>query len=248
MRIHVLSDLHLEVRPYEAAQVEADVVVLAGDIANGAPAIEWAARSFTQPVLFVSGNHEAWEDELGRATSDIAAAARGTNVRVLDCGSAVISGVRFLGCTLWTDFSLESEATRPDVIERSRRYNPDHEMIRLGARWFTPEDSIRLHREQLAWLQGQLAEPHTGSTVAITHFAPHPRSIAAQFDKHPANPGFVLDLDRMMGKDSGGPALWIHGHTHTAFDYDVRGTRVVCNPRGYPEEQTGFDPGFTVTL
>jgi hypothetical protein len=26
--------------------------------------------------------------------------------------------------------------------------------------------------------------------------------------------------------------LWIHGHTHTSFDYEARGTRVVCNPRG----------------
>ncbi len=248
MRIHVLSDLHLEVRPFEAVPVDADVVVLAGDIANGAPAIEWAERSFTQPVLFVSGNHEAWEDDLVRANEDIAMAARGSKVRVLDCASAVIGGVRFLGCTLWTDFSLEPEATRQDVIERSRRYNPDHEMIRLGDRWFTPEDSIRMHAEQITWLQAQLAVPHEGKTVVITHFAPHPRSIAAQFDKHPANPGFVLDLDRMMGTAEGGPALWIHGHTHTAFDYDVRGTRVVCNPRGYPEEQTGFYPGFTVTL
>ena len=248
MRIHVLSDLHLEVRPYEAAQVEADVVVLAGDIANGAPAIEWAVRSFTQPVVFIAGNHEAWEDELARAAADIRAAARGTHVRVLDCSSEVIDGVRFLGCTLWTDFSLEPEATRQDVIERSRRYNPDHEMIRMGERWFTPEDSIRMHIDQLAWLRGQLAMPHAGKTVVVTHFAPHPRSIAAQFDQHPANAGFVLDLDRMMGAANGGPALWIHGHTHTAFDYDVRGTRVICNPRGYPEEQTGFVPGLTVTL
>jgi Icc-related predicted phosphoesterase len=27
-------------------------------------------------------------------------------------------------------------------------------------------------------------------------------------------------------------ALWVHGHSHTAVDYDVAGTRVVCNPRG----------------
>ena len=46
----------------------------------------------------------------------------------------------------------------------------------------------------------------------------------------------------------GRAALWIHGHTHTAFDYDVRGTRVVCNPRGYPHETTGFDPALVVTV
>ena len=28
-------------------------------------------------------------------------------------------------------------------------------------------------------------------------------------------------------------ALWVHGHMHESFDYEVYGTRVVCNPRGY---------------
>ena len=42
--------------------------------------------------------------------------------------------------------------------------------------------------------------------------------------------------------------LWIHGHTHTVFDYVVSGTRIVCNPRGYPKEPTGFRPDFVVTV
>ena len=42
--------------------------------------------------------------------------------------------------------------------------------------------------------------------------------------------------------------LWIHGHTHTAFDYTVRGTRVVCNPRGYAGEQTGFRADLVVEV
>ena len=46
----------------------------------------------------------------------------------------------------------------------------------------------------------------------------------------------------------GRSALWIHGHTHTFFDYVVSGTRVVCNPRGYPGEPTGFVADFVVTV
>ena len=46
----------------------------------------------------------------------------------------------------------------------------------------------------------------------------------------------------------GRAALWIHGHTHTRFDYRVRGTRVVCNPRGYPGEPTDFRPDWTIDL
>lgn len=43
-------------------------------------------------------------------------------------------------------------------------------------------------------------------------------------------------------------ALGVHGHSHTAVDYDVAGTRVVCNPRGYPGEKTDFDASLLLTL
>jgi calcineurin-like phosphoesterase family protein len=72
--------------------------------------------------------------------------------------------------------------------------------------------------------------------VVITHHAPHPGSIAPKFATHPLNPAFVSNLEHLMGRAQ----LWIHGHTHRAFDYTVRGTRVVCNPRGNADEVTGF--------
>src|SRR6516165_8216488 len=51
MRLHVLSDLRIEQQPFEAAEVEADVVVLAGDIDRGARGVEWAAqRARGRPV------------------------------------------------------------------------------------------------------------------------------------------------------------------------------------------------------
>ena len=99
-------------------------------------------------------------------------------------------------------------------------------------------------RKHRAWLERKLYEPFGGRTVVITHFAPHPKSIAPAYTGHPANPGFVLDLSPLMGR----AALWIHGHTHTAFDYEVKGTRVVCNPRGYPGEPTGFRADLILDL
>jgi predicted phosphodiesterase len=44
-------------------------------------------------------------------------------------------------------------------------------------------------------------------------------------------------------------ALWIFGHTHRVADLNVRGTRVISNPRGYPHEPVaGFDPACVVEL
>lgn len=244
MRIRIYSDLHLEHRPFAPPPVPADLVVLAGDIANGAEGIDWARRTFREPVIYLAGNHEYYEGEFGAVRQAMLAVARRCSVEVLDCGETVAGGVRFLGCTLWTDYSLATRSDRPAVIEASRKHCPDYQLIRYGERPFAPEDAIEICSRHRAWLAEKLAQPFSGTTVVVTHFAPHPRSISAAYAGHPANPGFVLDLSELMGRS----ALWIHGHTHTFFDYRIRGTRVVCNPRGYPGEPTGFMPNLTVEI
>jgi hypothetical protein len=244
MRIQIFSDLHLEHRPFAPPRTDADVIVLAGDIDNGAAGIEWAKQTFGVPVVYLAGNHEYYEGEFDAVRKAMQTAALGSTVDLLECGEAVIDGVRFLGCTLWTDYTLVGDADRPAVIEAARRLNPDYQLIRRGARLLSPEDAIVLCAQHRAWLVAKLTEPFGGKTVVVTHFAPHPRSIAPSYANHPANPGFVVDLDAMMGR----VALWIHGHTHTFFDYTVHGTRLVCNPRGYPGEPTGFRPDFSVEV
>jgi predicted phosphodiesterase len=236
MRILILSDLHLETRPIALPIIDADMVVLAGDIDNGVKGIEWAKQAFGVPVLYVAGNHEYYDDEFHGVQRSLREAASGSRVTVLDCEELVRDSIRFLGCSLWTDYSLVPPGARADTIELARRKNPDHQFISMGERKFSPEDAIDLCHRHRAWLTSRLAEPFKGRTVVITHFAPHPGSIAPQFSGHPANPGFIVDLDELMGKAD----LWIHGHTHTAFDYQVKGTRILSNPRGYEDENTGF--------
>ncbi|MNF99562.1 3',5'-cyclic adenosine monophosphate phosphodiesterase CpdA [compost metagenome] len=97
------------------------------------------------------------------------------------------------------------------------------------------------------WLRTKLAEPFDGRTVVITHHAPTLRSL--QDNPHAGghmDAAYANRWEDLMGCDQ--VALWVHGHSHTAVDYDVAGTRVVCNPRGYPGEDTGFSPGLVLTL
>jgi len=65
----------------------------------------------------------------------------------------------------------------------------------------------------------------------ISHHLPSYRSIDPMFTGHSLNPAYASDMDDFI-KDSD-INLWIHGHTHTSMDYDINGTRIVCNPRGY---------------
>ncbi len=110
--------------------------------------------------------------------------------------------------------------------------------------WFTPEQSIALHEASVRWLSAKLAEPFLGQTVVVTHHAPSRMSVHPRYATDILSAAFASELDHLMGI----PALWIHGHVHDAFDYRFRGTRVVCNPRGYAHERNGFDPSLIVEI
>lgn len=62
MKLHVLSDVHLEFQKCRnqssLGNIDCDVHVLAGDIGVGLAGIEWALHNFSKPVIYVFGNHE----------------------------------------------------------------------------------------------------------------------------------------------------------------------------------------------
>lgn len=253
MKLHILSDLHLSQQGLPHPQTDADVVVLAGDIARPAAAMAWAA-GFDKPVLYVPGNHEFYGNSLQGTLRDLRQHAAG-HVQVLDCGEAVIGGVRFLGATLWTDFALETDADRrAAAMAEAQEMIRDFSRIRTSdapdAPALSPTTSSALFAQQSAWLQTKLAEPFDGPTVVITHHAPTTRSIHPRFAGSLLNTCFVSDAEALVA--GSGAALWIHGHTHDSFDYMVGSTRVVCNPRGYAKEgvneNAAFEAGMVITV
>ena len=245
MKLNILSDLHLGVGAMERPRTNADVVVLAGDIARPREAAAWAL-GFDKPVLYVLGNHEFYGGSIAGTADELKRLCLGTHVHVLDDGEIVIDGVRFLGTTLWTDFKLFGEAEgRAQAVEQAQRLMRDFSRIRMGdatSALFTPDDSAALFERHAHWLDRRLAAPHAGPTVGITHHAPSRQSIHARFAGSPINACFVSDAAHLAGAERA--QLWIHGHTHDSFDYDLGGTRVVCNPRGYVKAGTNENPRF----
>jgi len=244
MRLRVFSDLHLEAGPFEPPVADADVVILAGDIHNGAAGIEWGRRRFDGTVIYVAGNHESYEAEFHATRAALQNAAAANDIILLDCAECVLDGVRFLGCTLWTDFALLGEAGRDHALSNYGPWLADFRLIRWHDRAFTADDSIAMHARERAWLAARLTAPFAGDTVVVTHHAPHPGSIAPKYTGHPLNPAFISNLEGLMGR----ARLWIHGHTHYAFDYAVRGTRIISNARGYPGENTGFKADLVIAV
>lgn len=253
MKLHILSDLHLSVAPMEPPRTDADVVVLAGDIARPEQALAWA-RAFDSPVLYVPGNHEYYGGSLDATLADLKRRCAGTGIRVLDNDEAVVGGVRFLGATLWSDLRLFGEGEKKArALREALQFNRDFSRIRIrdgDPALFTPAESERLFDCAAHWLAERLPAPFAGPTVVITHHAPARGSIHPRFADSLLNPCFVSDAEHLI--DGARVALWIHGHTHDSFDYDLNGTRVLCNARGYAKNGVGenarFDPRLIVEV
>lgn len=260
MKIRVLSDLHLECdEPDAIAHVDADLVILAGDIHNHAEGIRWAAETFSAdtpsggaPIVYVPGNHEYYDGEFGALEVAMRDAAAGVDHLHYLNNAALIDPDgrwRVLGTTLWTDFALfgASRETVSASIAAAEKVMLDFrgpiqvtwpsgiaDAASGAPRLFTPADTLALHRHARAWLSHELAKPFTGQTIVVTHHAPHRASLAERFANDLASAGFVSHLAELVGPPV---ALWVHGHTHTPFDYVANGTRVVCNPRGYVDRR-----------
>ena len=245
MRIHLLSDLHNEFSPFTPEVLDADVVILAGDIDVKTRGVEWAKKTFSGPVLYVPGNHEFYGGHLSQ-TLEKMRLAQDDRVPVLDRDEVIISGVRFLGATMWTDFAATGNP--PIASFSAQPAMNDFRQIRTeNFRRIRPTDLIVEAVKTRDWLRTKLAEPFEGQTVVITHHAPLLRSLQDNpYAGGHTDAAFANQWEDLMGGEH--VALWVHGHSHNATDYDVAGTRVVCNPRGYPNEETDFDPGLLLTV
>jgi Icc-related predicted phosphoesterase len=256
MRIQILSDLHVDAgglhRPKLAADV--DVLVVAGDFCAGVETGFTTLRHYVPAattIVMVAGNHEFYgfglTAELKRARTGAAA----HNIHFLEKDAVVTGGVRFIGATLWTDYELFGLANRDNCMQAAQMGLNDHRLIGLSTggsndRRFMPLDALALHQQSRAYLDRALAEPHDGPTVVVTHHAPHEKSVAMRYNRSLLTGAFVSDLAPLIAAHQ--PALWVHGHTHTSFNYRVGATRVVCNPAGYGAENPMFDPALVVEV
>ena len=230
MRVQILSDLHFEFDRdggeafVRSVPVAGDVLVLAGDVIPLRRVDEvrrvfgWFCARFPH-VVFVPGNHEYYRTRPADAEALLAGCARElANLHVLNPGVAEIGGTRFVGAALWFP-STADEANYRGMLN-------DFRLIEGFVPWV--HDT---HAAHLAFLEASVRP----GDVVVTHHLPHAGSVAPQYVGSALNRFFVAE-DASGCAERAGARLWIHGHTHVACDHVVGGTRVICNPRGYPEE------------
>ncbi len=260
MRAWVVSDLHMEFgKPFDVPMPgDADVMICAGDILEKGivPTLEWLSSALARrlPVIVVAGNHEYYGAAVIPSIEEArAVAARSPNIHFLENDTVEIDGIAFIGGTLWTDFKLGGRD--PELAMYHAEYGVagqsmnDYKRIKFAKnpyRRFKPIHAYRKHMETREFIASELRARANQQTVVVTHHAPSARSISAKHRDDPLSPCYASDLEDLILETD--PMMWVHGHVHQRHEYHVGITKVVANPRGYPGERSGFEPGLTVEI
>ncbi|WP_089173404.1 metallophosphoesterase [Bosea sp. AS-1] len=249
MKIWVLSDLHLEGFPFPSAfaprRPEFDVLVSAGDVWQGnIPAGFQFLRHLAgdRPVIATLGNHEHWRGEPSATIAAARRAAKANEILLLEGDTIDLQGVKFIGTTLWSDYSLAGaiDATMPtgeDILFRDG----------MKERLFRVQDAQQLYRASRQRLRRLIEQETSLPRVVVTHHAPHPACVA------PANLGKWIAgncaSDLSEPTDSGRAAVWLHGHVHHSIDMlRPGGTRILCNPAGALFSNSAFDESLVIEV
>lgn len=182
--IFAVSDLHIDTGPFEwsEAALAADLIIVAGDLANGVFDIDFLTKP-GRPLVFVPGNHDFWSKDgatdgstdMFEMYADMKRAAAGTNVHVLWDEAIELCGVRILGTPLWTDFGGGNEQLMAASFAHSRDY------VYINARsWYSDPENLKLHlnSKRKFQLRDKPDAAESGAFTPTVAYALHRKSVA----------------------------------------------------------------------
>jgi Icc-related predicted phosphoesterase len=259
MLLRIASDLHTEFYSYNKFSKllrhylppddrdSESILILAGDIGTFAhysstikPLLDEVSKRFKQ-VLYVYGNHEfyigAWWHDYEKFWLE---RLLPKNVKILNADFFIIDDVVFSGATLWTGMDNRN----PITMWHCERNMNDYNLIKYDAIPSTPygcrtgirisaENTVLRYEHELGFIKQslQVHRPLFSKHVVITHHLPSFLSVNKKYQGELLNHAFASELSDMVLHYQ--PSLWVHGHTHTAVDYKLGDTRIMCNPVGY---------------
>ena len=249
--IHILSDLHLEFSSYTPT-IQADITVLAGDIYVGTKGLAWARECFpNSEIIYVAGNHEFYHHNYQILLEQFRSEAEQYDIHFLEKNEIILDGIRFLGCTLWTDYKCFEGLSQVAAMDNIGYRLADHRLIQTADKngqfgYFSTHHARQVHTDSVSWLTQKLFdESFDGKTVVVSHHGP---SLACEhefFGHTDFAPAFYSDLPNLMAKTD----LWIYGHTHSNLDVYINNTRLISNQKGYPNERiSGFNENLKIFL
>lgn len=252
MKFVVLSDIHGGSDFLHDGDYSDVVLIIAGDFDETKRSryrtnIENLCSKFKNVVL-VPGNHEYYGSNIHKTHQVLKTMDDEiSNFIFLQDDYFWIDDVMIVGSTLWTDYNND-----PLVKFDARMKMNDYKHIRNGPpnepwkKKLTVEDVEYMHYTSKKYIkmvvdtERELVHNDI-KVVVVTHHAPSFQSVAPSYQNDSLNPCYCSNMDNFILDLK--PNIWIHGHVHNSFDYNIGDTRIICNPRGY-ESYNGANENF----
>jgi hypothetical protein len=258
MRIHYMSDLHLEFGPLEKPLPKGDIVILAGDITltkileggdinerarmlrdNTLSLFDEAQRNFDK-VIYLMGNHEHY----GGCIDDSADLIRRFLPRatLLENDYLLLGDTILCGATLWTDMGAGDHRMEDAIRESMSDFYTIRKRTEIQPRAFRPSDARELFATSISYL-GTIADENSAKKIVVaTHHAPSYFGVS-RATRAPIG-ALYTNLHNFI-QQRPNICAWVHGHTHIQRSYQIGECRVFSNARGYAGREYGpiiFNP------
>ena len=264
MKLLIYSDLHLEFDGFHPKKEwfdQCDAVIQVGDL-HHAPQNIGILKSWDKPVFFVPGNHDFWnpmvkikhqtlwdpnssryevrrERTINQALKEMEEATLNSKVQILSNKSVQVNDVRLIGTTLWYNADSINSFELKNLNDYYRIFGDSGQFI-------TSSEITQRHYESIEFIKEELAKPFKGKTVLLTH---HPAWVSPEVSKKEScHRAYGTNLEKIW---KGKVDLMVHGHLHANINLQVDPkTRIICNPRGYPNEpvRLSFQKNLTVEI
>lgn len=244
LHLDCLNEMHLEDFMEKTVNPKADIIVLAGDAAEGKEIdiLLNQLAGINKPIYYVAGNHEYWSDVhckdfipwLKRRLAHL------YNVKVLEDEHVVIDDFVLIGGTLWTNLRNPINANLVRHYMADFRHSPG----------LTTDFTNDKHEKTVEYIRQclQLEQYKDKKKIVVTHHGPSFKAVDEFYKFDTANCGYQSNLDYMLEAEWA-PDVWIHGHSHMFMDSLIGNTRVIRNPSGYKsygETNSGFRTDFLI--
>ncbi|MFX4300099.1 metallophosphoesterase [Pseudosulfitobacter pseudonitzschiae] len=252
MKFLLWGDIHSEFEEFPLPEVRPeglDCILCPGDIWTKGRAVkkleriaQWAAC----PVIATPGNHDYYGDSIWKSDERMMRQASESqfDIRILNPGVTEVAGTRIVAATLWTDYRMRQRDGDNAIIRNAcESIMNDHKRIRWGYGSFRPvkaDDLAGLHLKHKNFISQTLSAPHDGPSLVMTHHAPSEQSVKFRQVTEHVDHAYASNLETFILDHT--PDMWIHAHTHNREDYEIGSCRVISNSKGYPDQETGFDP------
>jgi predicted phosphodiesterase len=269
MRFTLISDVHVDSHAWDWSVLQhcdpTIPMVVVGDISNDVfETSRWIQdlRDRFERVIWLAGNHDHYN--LGfhqtrlynREFSDAwpypqivpeiydhyARWSEHHDIHFLHRSSVIMDGVEFVGATGWHNWDAAPYLKFDDQVQAWMDSINDSRYIRWNRDYSVDWKPVLSAALDDADYIRSAVRANAHPKVVLTHHVPH-----RNFVKVTTNPTWNLLNGSFLNTEletcvEPSVKVWCFGHTHYRFDQTLNGVRYVNNARGYPRENSSWQP------